>query len=159
MDARDFIRNVVKKQMLEIWVENIFKVENAHIVMNLPALAITFIDVFQGLFKDCQHLRSKAQVLPKVYVYGFSKSETPEIDIQERCEKYLGAKLDANHLDGVFFVRNVAPNKDMMRASFLLPEEVLFDLDVPESNKENDDERSGVKRAGSPDSSESLKKR
>jgi hypothetical protein len=71
----------------------------------------------------------------------------------------LGAKLDANHLDGAFFVRNVAPNKDMMRASFLLPEEVLFDLDVPESNKENDDERSGVKRAGSPDSSESLKKR
>ena len=46
MDARDFIRNVVKKQMLEIWVENIDKVENARIVMNLPALAITFIDVF-----------------------------------------------------------------------------------------------------------------
>eukprot|EP00090_Calanus_glacialis_P009365 TRINITY_DN17738_c0_g1_i1.p1 TRINITY_DN17738_c0_g1~~TRINITY_DN17738_c0_g1_i1.p1 ORF type:complete len:467 (-),score=147.94 TRINITY_DN17738_c0_g1_i1:43-1443(-) len=160
MDARDFIRNVAKKKMLDIWSDNVGKVENVHIVMNLPALAITFLDVFQGLFKDCQYLREKAaKVLPKVHVYGFSKSETPESDIQDRCEQYLGAKLDEDHLDGVFFVRNVAPNKDMMRASFSVPVEVCFDLDVPESDKENSDERSGVKRASSPDSCESSKKR
>eukprot|EP00092_Neocalanus_flemingeri_P024684 GFUD01026773.1.p1 GENE.GFUD01026773.1~~GFUD01026773.1.p1 ORF type:complete len:466 (+),score=96.74 GFUD01026773.1:45-1442(+) len=158
-DARDFIRTVVKEKMLEIWSENVEKIENAHIVMNLPALAITFIDVFQGLFKDCQHLREKATILPKVHVYGFSKSETPDQDIKERCEEYIGDKLDSDHLEGVFFVRNVAPNKDMMRASFFVPKTVLFDLDVPESNKENDAEKSGVKRAGSPDSVESSKKR
>lgn len=159
MDAREFIRNVMKKKLSEIWSDNIEKVENVHVVMNLPALAITFIDVFQGLFTDCKHLRDKAKILPKVHVYGFSKSETPEIDIQERCEHFLGAKLDAKHLDGVYFVRNVAPNKDMMRASFLVPLEVLFDYDVPESDKENGDERSAVKRAGSPETLLTSKKR
>jgi len=160
MDARDFIRTTVKEKMLEIWSENIGKIENAHIVMNLPALAITFIDVFQGLFKDCQHLREKARILPKVHVYGFSKSETPETDIKERCEQYLGSKLDGEHLEGVVFVRNVAPNKDMMRASFYVPKEVLFDLEVPKSDKENgDNDTTGLKRAGSPNSSERSKKR
>jgi len=157
VDARDFIRTVVKEKMLEIWSVNVDKIETAHIVMNLPALAITFLDVFQGLFKDCQHLREDVKILPKVHVYGFSKSESPEKDIKERCEEYLGAELDSDHLDVVAFVRNVAPNKDMMRASFYVPKEVLFDQSH-NSNQDNLD-TSSMKRPGSPESWQLSKKR
>lgn len=159
MDARDFIRTVVKTKISEIWQNDKGDVESLHIVMNLPALAITFIDVFQGLFKDSPHLRSYAKILPKVHVYAFSKSEEPIKDIKSQCEHYLGAALDANHLEAVHFVRNVAPNKEMMRASFFVPIDVLFDLDVLDNYKENEKERSGVKRSGSPESFENNKKR
>ena len=43
-----------------------------------------------------------------------------------RCEEYLGAPLDSDHLVEVKFVRNVAPKKDMMRVSFRVPRHVLL---------------------------------
>jgi len=158
MDARDFIRTIVKTKLIEIWKDDKENDANVHVVMNLPALAITFIDVFQGLFKDYKHLKDSVKILPKVHVYAFSKSEEPEADVKEKCEHFLGANLDAQHLEGIYFVRNVAPNKEMMRASFFVPLEVLFDHDVPTSEEHHDD-RSGVKRSSSPGCFESVKRR
>jgi len=161
MDARDFIRTVVKTKLLEIWKDDKENVANVHVVMNLPALAITFIGAFHGLFKDYKHLKDSVKILPKVHVYAFSKSEEPKADVKEKCENFLGGKLDAHHLDGVYFVRNVAPNKEMMRASFFVPLEVLFDygVDGVPSSEEHPEDRSGVKRSGSPDCYDSVKKR
>jgi len=159
MDARDFIRTVVKTKISEMWQEDKENVKNFHIVMNLPALAITFIDVFQGLFKDSAHLRDSAKVLPKVHVYAFSKSEEPIKDIKAQCEHYLGTELDTDHLEAVHFVRNVAPNKEMMRASFFVPKNVLFDFEVLDNSEGNGEERSSVKRPGSHESYENNKKR
>ena len=129
-DARDFIKTTVKDQLTKLWTEKPEGITNVHITMNLPALAITFLDVFRGLFSDSKQLKDAATKLhPKVHVYGFSKAEDKAKHIQARCELYLGAKLDSDHLEGVSFVRNVAPNKDMMRASFLIPPEVIFDME------------------------------
>jgi len=159
LDARDFIKTVVKSKIIDIWKDDKETIEDIHIVMNLPALAITFIDVFRGLFKDFSHLRDSVRILPKVHVYAFSKSEEPEKDIKEQCEKYLGAMLDTTHLEAVHFVRNVAPNKDMMRASFFVPLNVLFDSEDSNVVIDNAEGRSGVKRSSSIESCESAKKR
>jgi len=162
LDARVFIRTEVKDKLTKIWSnEDSSSVTNIHITMNLPALAITFLDVFQGLFSDCQHLKDSAKPLPKVHVYGFSKEEDQKQDIKERCEKYLGCPLDENHLEDVFFVRNVAPKKDMMRASFLVPIRVLFDLPVISLNDSYEDTQNcnGMKRDRSPDLINSSNKR
>ena len=51
-DARQFIREEVRESLLEIWSSNPDNIDNAHIVMNLPALAITFVSVFRGLVSD-----------------------------------------------------------------------------------------------------------
>ena len=126
MDARDFIREVVKEKMLEIWSSNQLKVSSAHIVMNLPALAITFVDVFNGLFSDEQEYFDKCDILPQVHVYCFSKAENTREDVIKTCESHLGHGLDQTQLLGVHFVRNVAPNKDMMRIDFTPPRAALF---------------------------------
>ena len=137
MDARDFIRGKVREELSLLWKSSLkegevnAKVPDIHITLNLPALAITFLDVFRGLFKESQELKEvSGSALPKVHVYGFSKAENKQVDIQERCEKYLGQKLDSGHLEEVAFVRNVAPNKDMLRASFFVPKTVMFDMDI-----------------------------
>lgn len=43
---------------------------------------------------------------------------------REMVEHELGVPLGDN-LDGIHFVRNVAPNKDMFRVSFYLTEQIL----------------------------------
>ena len=134
-DARDFIRTEVKEALIEIWSDNKDNIDNAHIVMNLPALAITFVDVFHGLFKDNQELMDKATILPQAHIYCFSTSSDPEVDVRKECEGYLGDALDDDHFQGVNFVRNVSPNKDMFRVDFIVPKYVLFAEKVMNGDK------------------------
>lgn len=69
MDGRDFVRMLAEK-----------KVAYDHVVMNLPASAVTFLDVFAELYK--------ADTLgcdPVIHVYGFSKADDPRADIVAVC--------------------------------------------------------------------------
>ena len=71
----------------------------SHVIMNLPAMAVDFLDVFSGgLFGDNS---------PMIYSYCFSKAEDVVRDAQVQCERVLGANLDAC----VHYVRDVAPIK------------------------------------------------
>jgi len=124
-DAREFIKTDVKDALEAVWTGQMENIDNIHITMNLPAMAVEFLDAFQGLFSANPSLSCSASPLPQVHVYSFSKSENPAEDVKEKCEEFLGEKLEEN-LVGVSFVRNVAPNKDMMRASFFVPKTVLF---------------------------------
>lgn len=49
----------------------------SHVLMNLPASALEFLDVFVGAF-DRRHWDAP---LPRVHCYCFSKSEQPETDV------------------------------------------------------------------------------
>ena len=125
-DAREFIRAEVKTSLLDIWGDGDCGVDNAHIVMNLPALAITFVDVFHGLFSDHQEYLDRNILLPQAHIYCFSNSDNPETDVRRECEGHLGGDLDDDHFLGVNFVRNVSTNKSMYRIDFKVPKDVLF---------------------------------
>ncbi|KAJ3612702.1 hypothetical protein NHX12_018960 [Muraenolepis orangiensis] len=117
LDGRAFIRGPVRQELPAL-----LKTEaEIHVVMNLPALALEFLDAFRGLLDGAPCCDTN---LPTVYCYGFSKDEDPKKDMMEKASKSLGFCLEGRC--SVEFVRNVAPNKDMMCVIFAVPKEVLF---------------------------------
>lgn len=118
-DGIDFIREDVKQHMLQL--EEGSKV---HVIMNLPATAVTFLTAFKGLFSVVEMERVKA--LPLVHVYCFVKGERDSSEMaKELVENELNCSI-TNNVDEITFVRNVAPSKDMMRVSFQLSENILL---------------------------------
>ncbi|KAL5768904.1 hypothetical protein ACOSQ2_015687 [Xanthoceras sorbifolium] len=93
-----------------------------HVIMNLPASALQFLDSFRGLIQRKIWKGS----LPWIHCYCFMRAnETRELIISE-AESALNACIQ----DAIFHkVRNVAPNKAMFCLSFRLPE-ACFGEDV-----------------------------
>ncbi|XP_028995105.1 tRNA (guanine(37)-N1)-methyltransferase [Betta splendens] len=131
LDGRVFIQGPMKQEMPALLKAN----ASVHVVMNLPALALEFLDAFKGLLKQETH---RDVNLPTVHCYGFSKDDNPEKDVVQRASHSVGFPLEGRC--SVHFVRNVAPNKDMMCVRFTLPEEVLFSSD-PEHTETSEEPR------------------
>ncbi|XP_017268856.1 tRNA (guanine(37)-N1)-methyltransferase isoform X2 [Kryptolebias marmoratus] len=117
LDGRAFIRGPFKQELHSLLQGE----AGVHVVMNLPALALEFLDAFRGLLQPETTCELN---LPTVHCYAFSKEEDPEADVVERASCSLGFPLE--NKCSVHFVRNVAPNKDMMCVRFTIPKEVLF---------------------------------
>ncbi|XP_046798410.1 tRNA (guanine(37)-N1)-methyltransferase isoform X2 [Gallus gallus] len=126
MDGRDFLLGPVREELRKELTLAKEQKTAFHIVMNLPALAIEFLDVFRHLLvgEPCS-----TAVLPTVHCYGFSKHENPAKDIQERAEAALGASLEGRC--STYLVRNVAPNKEMLCITFQIPADVLYKRPCP----------------------------
>uniref|UniRef100_A0A3Q1K030 tRNA (guanine(37)-N1)-methyltransferase n=2 Tax=Anabas testudineus TaxID=64144 RepID=A0A3Q1K030_ANATE len=120
LDGRAFIRGPMKDELPALLKGK----AGVHVVMNLPAMALEFLDAFRGLLKQ---ERPCVENLPTVHCYSFSKADNPDTDVVQRASHSLGFPLEKQC--SVHFVRNVAPNKDMMCVTFTLPEEVLFRCD------------------------------
>ncbi|XP_019415996.1 PREDICTED: tRNA (guanine(37)-N1)-methyltransferase 2-like [Lupinus angustifolius] len=86
-----------------------------HVIMNLPASAIQFLDAFRGLIQR----KYWKGPLPWIHCYCFIRAtETPE-SILANAESFLNAPIQGS----IFHkVRDVAPNKAMFCLSFRLPE-------------------------------------
>ncbi|XP_008551481.1 tRNA (guanine(37)-N1)-methyltransferase [Microplitis demolitor] len=124
-DGRDFLRDEVKKHLLERRKDN--KDGCEHIAMNLPAIAIEFCDIFRNWMND-DEIKLISNKFPLVHLYCFvkvSKNTDPKPIAQTLVEETLGTKLTSESLKNIHHVRNVAPNKEMMRVSFYLTEEIL----------------------------------
>lgn len=103
-----------------------------HIVMNLPAIAVEFLDVFQSMCSDIpvtspvvSLLDQRTFLLPHVYCYCFYKGDNPEADIGKRVCQALSCDHPPRDLV-IRFVRNVAPNKDMYCVEFVASRELLW---------------------------------
>ena len=152
MDGRDFIQTVVKQELatvLQARAKEQSKTPSSsesqqgtpqspgepspgeshrlYITMNLPALALHFLDAFCGLLSDFpEELRCDPRVadsLPTVLCYCFSKSDDVQADVRERVEEVMGHQLPSGSV--VRHVRNVAPHKEMMCVVFPLTPQVL----------------------------------
>ncbi|XP_067613163.1 tRNA (guanine(37)-N1)-methyltransferase [Eurosta solidaginis] len=139
-DGREFLLVDVKQDLLQRWLNQAANkpvTYRMHITMNLPAMAVEFLDAFRGLFNedDIRSLSSCDINYPTVHVYSFAKGEDTKALVRALVEDNLGMPLKEN-LEGIYFVRNVAPNKDMYRVSFRLTKEILVTSFV-RNTKEN----------------------
>ena len=113
MDAKEFLSHLLQKNK-ELCLD--------HVIMNLPATAVDFLDVFKGVYSTVA-VKCTAK-LPRVHCYCFSKAEDTVLDAMSQVSSQLGvAKLENCE---VYSVRNVAPKKMMMCVSFELPHDVAF---------------------------------
>jgi len=140
LDGRQFITQHLPKFLIksppassgfegfESWTKKI------HVTMNLPALAVNFLDAFWGLVKEGQ-LDKLVDVTVHVYLFIKAAVEEEEYRLMavELVQKELRFKLGSSRILEVFFVRNVAPNKNMYRVSFNLPHQVLTTKPPPAS--------------------------
>ncbi|XP_072314446.1 tRNA (guanine(37)-N(1))-methyltransferase isoform X2 [Eucyclogobius newberryi] len=117
LDGRAFIQGPLRQELPALLTQK----AAVHVVMNLPALAIDFLDAFRGLL---EHESPTDTQLPTVHCYGFSKDDDPAQDVTQRASEAVGFSLE--NRSSVHFVRNVAPNKDMMCVTFSVPKEVVY---------------------------------
>ncbi|KAM3961905.1 tRNA (guanine(37)-N(1))-methyltransferase [Aphomia sociella] len=126
-DGKDFICNVFKQYLIECCQEN--KTMNGvkiHVTMNLPAMAVEFLKYFKGLMDDKQYLESfDCEII--VYVYCFAVGDDPVNVARNMVNSNIGQDISSCIVD-VFDVRNVSPKKEMMRVTFRLTKELLFDM-------------------------------
>jgi tRNA (guanine37-N1)-methyltransferase len=88
-----------------------------HVIMNLPANAIDFLDAFRGVcWADAGF-----PVPPQIHCYCFSREKDKVGDSLARVNEVLGSSLERNDIR-VHLVRDVAPNKAMLCVSFQAPE-------------------------------------
>lgn len=108
MDGRDFLRRLDKEG-----------VEYDHVLMNLPAIAPEFLNVFSGW-------KGNYSARPMIHVHCFGgKGDGAHDEAIERCSRALGCGLDkCRHNVSVHIVRDVSPKKNMLCVSFRLPESV-----------------------------------
>ncbi|CAH0515748.1 unnamed protein product [Peronospora belbahrii] len=108
LDGRDFLAKLLSE-----------KKHFSHVIMNLPAIALEFLDAFP---KQFDHWEGE---LPYIYCYCFSNAEDVQKDVKERAEKIMRGKLDPERTS-FHLVRDVAPKKVMVCISFQLPESIAF---------------------------------
>ncbi|CAK9801440.1 tRNA (guanine(37)-N1)-methyltransferase [Anthophora quadrimaculata] len=125
MDGREFLRTVFKADILSRRASNEDGTE--HVIMNLPALAVEFLDVFFHSFNQ-NEIKQMCRRPPTIHVYCFvnaSKKEDACKLGQQMVEQKLNCTLSSDSLVDVHYVRNVSLCKEMIRVSFVLTENLL----------------------------------
>jgi tRNA (guanine37-N1)-methyltransferase len=114
LDGREFLRTIALPRIESYQKEKHQSLSENKIVilMNLPELALTFLDVFSQWLST--NIEEKEQwILPiHIYCYTFSRADDHVEDIRMRLKTIL-PEINTDEIS-CRFVRQVAPNKDMM---------------------------------------------
>lgn len=184
MDGRDFVimlAEQVRRRVLyhALFLCSLTKLHSSsllqgvafdEVMMNLPASAVEFLDVFIGL--GARYASFDYSRLPRVHVYAFSSAEDVVADVAGMVAAHLRCDLAALRFEGSarsaeaakiaaadgrllevpcwgHVVRDVSPKKMMVCLSFTLPESVARAQPVvtrkrsaPEATSVHSDKRS-----------------
>ncbi|XP_063839384.1 tRNA (guanine(37)-N1)-methyltransferase [Ostrinia nubilalis] len=125
LDGKDFICYVFKDHLTKLCKRNTQFSGKIHVTMNLPAMAVKFLKNFKGLLKD-EELTDKFNYDIVVYVYCFAIGDDSVAEARQMVNENMKFDL-SSFITDIFDVRNVSPKKEMMRVTFNLTKEILFD--------------------------------
>nr|CAG4643320.1 EOG090X08TI [Ilyocryptus agilis] len=124
LDGREFIGQHLKNFLLSRSREPI------HVTMNLPALAVEFLDSFVGLLAsdalETSSLIESSLLNLTVHVYSFCADASAAAEMRKKVESSLRFSLSDDQIVEIIDVRDVSPKKHMLRMSFRMPRDVLF---------------------------------
>ncbi|KAL0482120.1 tRNA (guanine(37)-N1)-methyltransferase [Acrasis kona] len=125
MDGREFIKHLVEKE-----------IKFTQVIMNLPASAVEFIDVFKGLFT------AEYTPLPVIHCYTFVRNDQEESS-ESLAKQSVRDVLGVNDITftSVYNVRNIAPKKDMYCVSFKLPVNHKRKLELTDTQESSDSKK------------------
>ena len=115
LDGREFLRTIAFPRIEQFQREHDEKTNPTKkmiILMNLPALAITFLDVFHVWLAENVEEKEQWEMPVQIYCYTFSRGENRDEDVRSRLTEIIPDVK--SELISCRFVRQVAPNKDMM---------------------------------------------
>ncbi|XP_052779930.1 tRNA (guanine(37)-N1)-methyltransferase-like [Mya arenaria] len=151
LDGREFIYDIVKNELIQIYTslkndpsESSGKI-GISVIMNLPALAYTFLNAFDGLLSSSGITVPNTGPLPRVHCYCFTDIEEAKKswdgdmvkEVKQRTLKMLGGLVEDDIT--VRQVRNVAPQKEMMCITFSLTPDVLMEQRISSETREGTD--------------------
>lgn len=133
-DARDFLGFSLSQLRSE---KDVSLTSKIHVVMNLPATSIDFLDAMKSTLNPTQ---VQSPHLPFVHCYCFSSGATlpdRQLDVTNRILRNLGLESSAtlSNLE-IRDVRDVAPNKYMLCAHFQFPSSIAYSPSDTSSPKE-----------------------
>ena len=120
LDGREFLRTIALPR-IETYQKEVaddsekrWCLSDSKIVMlmNLPDIALTFLDVLPEWLSSNSEEKERWVLPIHIYCYTFSKAENRDEDIRMRLKEIL--PNIKNEEISSRFVRQVAPNKDMM---------------------------------------------
>lgn len=141
MDAKDFFKTIVKNDLLS-YKNSIDKPSNCHIIMNLPAIAVTFLPHLKGLLKAEKEEDYNFDIIVHVHLFVKSTVDVPFKWFSEEASRIVRSNIDIPDLEflELYNVRNVAARKEMFCASFKLPSIFLFSsLELGTTDKKRED--------------------
>jgi tRNA (guanine37-N1)-methyltransferase len=138
LDGREFLRTIALPRIESYQKEVAEKRRDLSkskivILMNLPELALTFLDVVSQWLSTNREEKEQWIIPIQIYCYTFSRAEDRVEDVRMRLKTIL-PEINTDEV-ACRFVRQVAPNKDMMCVNIHLFE-----------TKEKDDQGVTVKR-------------
>jgi tRNA (guanine37-N1)-methyltransferase len=151
LDGREFLRTIALPQ-IEKYQKEVGNDADKHrcsseskivILMNLPELALTFLDVVSEWLSMNNEEKEQWTLPIHIYCYTFSKADDREEDIRLRLKTILPNTNDDQI--SCRFVRQVAPNKDMMCVRISLFGKKKDD-EIVSTEKTNDQEENPAKR-------------
>jgi len=133
-DGSKFIQEDLKAHYI-LWSKKIASKNNVHVTMNLPAIAVDFVKYFNNLF-EWEEISDHS--LPILHVYTFVKTDKNyEEGLKSIMEKYFNNIKD-DDIQEILRVRNVAPNKEMVRITFQMKKEILCKSESIKKRKLNE---------------------
>ncbi|CAH1974597.1 unnamed protein product [Acanthoscelides obtectus] len=132
-DGHDFIKDDVKMHLPKFLESG----KNVYITMNLPAMALEFLNDFVGLFKN--ETLPEYSKPPLIYVYCFAKGEDYMEITKNKIKETVSYDLSDKIVD-IFRVRSVSSLKEMMRVTLRLERDIL----IADRKRKLDDDSSEV---------------